>query len=166
MEEADALATRAAIMSKRILVVGTTENLRQKYGNMYHVHLVLKTTPISSREEMDAVEEWVKGTFPDARFDSFGNFHGQIKFSVPATLSDERVADTDSALEGLGRKKSRVGALFSLLEENRDTIGLQFYSIRATTMEEVFLNVVKENNVREEGVIDGFTKKHSQWGWF
>lgn len=166
MEEADALATRAAIISKRILAVGKTENLRQKYGNMYHVHLVLKSTPVSSREEMDAVEEWVKGAFPDARLDSFGNFHGQIKFSVPAVLPDKWVLDADSELERVGRKKSRVGALFSLLEENKDRIGLQFYSIRATTMEEVFLNVVKESNVREEGVIDGFLKKRSQWGWF
>ena len=116
---------------------------------------------------MGRVEKWVKSAFSDASFDSFGNYHGQITFFVPAVPQDELSRDNDSGLERIGhRKKSRVGALFSLLEENKDTIGLQFYSIRATTMDEVFLNVVKENNVREEGVIDGFVKKRSRWGWF
>lgn len=168
MEEADTLATRAAIISKRILALGTTDYLRHKYSNSYHVHLVLKSTPTSTREEMSTVEEWVKGAFPNARFDPFGNYHGQIKFSVPAAVPREEVSlDADADLE-ISRQVNTggVGALFALLEESKDSVGLQFYSIRAATMDEVFLSVVKEHNVREEGVIDNFVKKRSRWGWF
>lgn len=49
MEEADALATRGAIISRRILALGATNFLREKYGNVYHVYLVLKSAPASIR---------------------------------------------------------------------------------------------------------------------
>ena len=56
MEEANALATCAAIISRRTLALGTTNFLREKYGNVYHLHLVLKPGPTSTREEMERVE--------------------------------------------------------------------------------------------------------------
>jgi ATP-binding cassette subfamily A (ABC1) protein 3 len=154
MEEADALATRAAILSKRILALGTADYLRQKYGNVYHVHLVLKSTPASTREEMDAVEKWISQSFSGVTFDSYGNYHGQIKFSVPAQASaaEEEVHSADSITRVDGRRgSSGVGALFSVLEENKEKMGLQFYSVRATTMDEVFLNVVREQADYEMG---------------
>src|ERR1700712_4130374 len=40
MEEADALANRAGIMAGRMLALGTTEYLRRKHGDAYHVHIV------------------------------------------------------------------------------------------------------------------------------
>src|SRR5215469_10408088 len=85
MEEADALATRAAIISGHLLSIGTTQFLRQLYGNFYHIHLMLKSAPLSTEEEIHAVEQWVFGHFVGARLNPFGNYHGQIKFSVPAT---------------------------------------------------------------------------------
>jgi ATP-binding cassette, subfamily A (ABC1), member 3 len=154
MEEADALATRAAILSKRILALGTTDYLRQKYGNVYHVHLVLKTTPTSTRDEMDTVERWISHSFSGVAFDSYGNYHGQIKFSVPAQASaaEEEIHGEDSITRVDGRRgSSGVGALFSVLEENKEKMGLQFYSVRATNMDEVFLEVVREQTDYQKG---------------
>jgi len=176
MEEADALATRAGIISKRILALGTTDFLRKKYGNVYHIHLILKSGPLATAEEMQRVEQWVEKSFAGVRFDSFGSYHGQIKFSVPAmsgppaeSLLDEKAGagneltpeTTDSdeeivkqqltPLEAPEGKRSGIQALFSILENNREEIGLEFYSVGATTLDQVFLNVVQENNVQEEG---------------
>jgi ATP-binding cassette subfamily A (ABC1) protein 3 len=153
MEEADALATRAAILSKRILALGTTDYLRQKYGNVYHIHLVLKSTPTSTREEMDAVEEWISHSFSEVTFDSYGNYHGQIKFSVPAEASAAEDVHGEDSITRVDerRRNSGVGALFSVLEGNKENMGLQFYSVRATTMDEVFLNVVREQADYEKG---------------
>ena len=151
-------------MSKRILALGTTDHLRQQYGNLYHVHLVLKSTPTSTREEMNAVEQWVMSSFSNANLDPYGNHHGQVKFSVPAGFGAAPHPEDESTIQIDAPLKSHVGVLFSLLEKNRDVIGLQFYSIRATTMDEVFLNVVTENNVREEGfTVENLGKKHSRW---
>jgi hypothetical protein len=85
MEEADALATRAAIISRRILALGAANFLREKYGNVYHVYLVLKSAPASTRGEMERVEQWIERPLAGVRFDSYGSYHSQIKFSVPAT---------------------------------------------------------------------------------
>ena len=167
MEEADALATRAAIISQRILAIGTTKFLREKYGNVYHVHLVLKSAPQSTREEMIHVEQWVEQAFSGVQFDNYGSLHGQVKFSVPAVFSEnlENIhgdpIETVSAerTHAVPQKKSVVRALFSQLEENKQVIGLRSYSVGATTLDQVFLNVVSENNVREEGYAAAFPGK-------
>lgn len=52
MEEADTLATRTAIISKRLLAVGTTQALRKRYSNIYYVNILLATAPTSTPAEM------------------------------------------------------------------------------------------------------------------
>lgn len=178
MEEADALATRAAIISKRILAIGSTDFLRKKYGDVYHVHIVLESAPLSSAEEMKHVEEWAQRTFTGVKFDAFGSYHGQIKFSVPAVHGEAPGSDAveeeeiQPMSEGLGEgslkaevRKGGVSALFQMLEENKGKMGLKFYSVGATTLDQVFLNVVTENNVLEEGYTATHPKK-ARLGWF
>ena len=85
---------------------------------------------------------------------------------------DEKYATEDDLVEVIGRdktvtarqqKKGGVQALFSLPEENKDAMGLKFYSVGPTTLDQVFLIVVTGNNVVEEGhsVTDG--KKMQRW---
>lgn len=161
MEEAAALATRAAIISCRILTLGTIGFLCKKYGNAYHVHMVLKSAPTSTRLEMENVESWVLESFSGARLDPFGNYHGQIKFSIPAKAEHERDNSHESnspsgvdaitlADGGPQRGRNIVAELFNTLEKHKEAIGLEHYSVGATTLDDVFLNVVRENNVREE----------------
>ncbi|KAB5536413.1 hypothetical protein GE09DRAFT_326681 [Coniochaeta sp. 2T2.1] len=135
MEEADALATRAAILSRRLLAVGTTQVLRERYANLYHVHLVLRSAPTSSVEEMQAVEDWVRSEFADVTFEG-QSLGGQIKFMVPNV----------GARDGIGG----IGRVVEVLEERREEIGLADYSIGAPTLERVFLSVVKDVDVTEE----------------
>jgi ATP-binding cassette subfamily A (ABC1) protein 3 len=171
MEEADALATRAAIISQRILAVGSTKFLREKYGNMYHVHLVLDSAPSSTEEEMKIVEEWVGQTFVGVQLDSYGSLHGQIKFSVPVAVSeeksnaDEAVIDCITAVknDAIQPKKSVIRALFCQLEASKKTMGLRSYSVGATTLDQVFLNVVSANNVLEEGYAAALPSKTRKW---
>ncbi|KAF3061699.1 Retinal-specific ATP-binding cassette transporter [Daldinia childiae] len=70
MEEADALANRAGILAKRMLAMGTTENLRQRFGDTLHVHLVSKSAPHSTPEEMERVRQWVADKWPGAEIES------------------------------------------------------------------------------------------------
>lgn len=53
-----------------------------------------------------------------------------------------------------GGRRNVVAELFQVLEKSKDDIGLQYYSVGATTLNDVFLKVVRENNVLEEGSIE------------
>ncbi|KAM7223143.1 putative ABC transporter [Rhypophila decipiens] len=162
MEEADHLATRAAILNQKLLAIGTTQQLRREYSNLYHVQLVLKTAPHSGVEEMGRVEDWVRSTFGGANVKFEGaSLGGQVKFMVP-------VGRFDSSSGGQGEevttdKKGRgVGHVIELLEANRDALGLQDYSVGAPTLERVFLSVVKDSAVEEDG--DPGRLRKRRWG--
>src|ERR1700733_4594473 len=82
MEEADALADRAGIMAKRMLVMGTSDYLRKKHGDAYYIHLVMKSAPHTTDEEITKLRSWVLAHFPGADIEE-KTYHGQIRFSVP-----------------------------------------------------------------------------------
>ncbi|KAL3481817.1 hypothetical protein BJX99DRAFT_253340 [Aspergillus californicus] len=90
MEEADALAHRAGIMARTMLALGTTEALRSKYGNMYHVHIVHAEAPHTSDEDMENIRDWVVDTFLGAIIEQ-KTYHGQLRFSVPAEASHREI---------------------------------------------------------------------------
>ncbi|PGH05330.1 hypothetical protein GX51_03051 [Blastomyces parvus] len=86
MEEADALANRAGIMAKTMLALGTTDDLRRRHGNAYHVHIVHKAAPHTSEAEMERMRDWVSTSLPDASIEQ-KTYHGQLRFSVPGLSS-------------------------------------------------------------------------------
>ncbi|KAI8690854.1 hypothetical protein NCS56_00076900 [Fusarium sp. Ph1] len=133
MEEADTLATRTAIISRRLLAVGTTQALRKRYSNVYYVSLLLKTAPTSAVEEMERVRSWVLAALPGAQLerDMLG---GQVRFTIPGA--------------------SPVARVIELLERSKDEVGVEYYSIGGATLERVFLSVVRENNVQEEDGVE------------
>jgi ATP-binding cassette subfamily A (ABC1) protein 3 len=90
MEEAEALADRAGIMDRRMLAVGTVAHLRQRYGDSYTIHLVSRTAPHTSDEEMERLRRWVVGNFADAMLED-KSLHGQLKFNVPASKTTNRL---------------------------------------------------------------------------
>lgn len=156
MEEADALADRAGIMARRMLAIGTSDHLRRKHGNGYYLHLVMKSAPHTSDEEIAKLESWIKGRFPGANIED-KTYHGQIRFSVPAsgTADDETEIKDPNMDEITGEDDvssgSRIGSFITILEENREELGLEHYSVSPTTLDQVFLTIVEKHNVQEEG---------------
>jgi ABC-type multidrug transport system ATPase subunit len=169
MEEADALASRAGIMAKRMLALGTTDYLRSKYGNMYHVHLVHSQAPHTSDEDMERMRTWVHNAFSGAVVEQ-KTYHGQLRFSVPTDSpsdmapkhGDESIAEDEIHFD-LGRdgqkvqsstvtkrENSGIGNLFSSLEANKDILGVQYYSVSQTSLDQVFLTIVGKHNIEEE----------------
>lgn len=175
MEEADAVATRAAIISKRLLAIGTTQELRKAHSNEYHVHLILKSAPLSSAEEMQRLANWVTSTFStcDVQFEG-EHLGGQVRFIVPADTEVPAIANRHrptephdgeadigdavlpvsnekfSPMTQGGGTKSFVRYLIETLEEEKEELGVDCYSIGAATMERVFLSVVKESDASED----------------
>lgn len=157
MEEADALANRAGIMAKRMLALGTTDYLRRKHGNAYHVHLVHKAAPHTSTEEMESIRAWVQSIFPGTIVED-KTYHGQLRFSVPMTQPttqrqgsiEKNAIATDSDSIGSSSGRNRISSLFSLLEANKEALGFEYYSVSQTTLDQVFLSIVGKHNVEEE----------------
>ena len=154
MEEADHLADRVGVLAKRMLDIGSTAHLRNKHGYGFHIHLISKSAPLTSTEEMEKVKLWIEKSLPGARQEG-KPYHGQMRFNIPAQKhlpepkqkqNNEKTPDTfirDEA--GIS-----IGALFVLLEENKDVLGLEFYSVSPSTFDEVFLRVVEKHDVGEE----------------
>jgi ATP-binding cassette subfamily A (ABC1) protein 3 len=159
MEEADALADRAGIMATRMLAMGTSSYLRKKHGDAYYVHLVLKTAPHTSDEEILRLMSWVCDNFPGADIEE-KTYHGQLRFSVPAQRPATKeeahveIVNVDKISGGadiVDTQSDGIGALITILEDHRDELGLEHYSVSPTTLDQVFLSIVEKHNVQEEG---------------
>ncbi|KAM0266934.1 hypothetical protein ACHAPA_006503 [Fusarium lateritium] len=135
MEEADELPTQVAVMSKRILATGTSQQLRKQYSNVYDVHLVLKTAPDSTRQEIQDLESWVRDTFPQASFDAI-NLGGQVRFVMPIASSSPNNGST-------------VLKLMGTLEQHRTSLNLAHYTVGMGTLEMAFLSILKNCDVAE-----------------
>lgn len=167
MEEADALAGRAGILSRRMLALGTPDNLRHRFGDALHVHLVSTTAPRTTDQEMQRVISWIQNRLPSANVDT-QTYHGQLRFSVSASdvlalqkqpSSNVDIASHDNDMAHAAREGSAIGQLVVLLEESKQTLGISHYSVSPTTLDQVFLTIVGQHNVKEEN----YEEKKSKW---
>ncbi|KAI9671179.1 MAG: hypothetical protein M1817_003686 [Caeruleum heppii] len=158
MEEADALADRAGIMASRLLALGTCDALRRRWGDVYHVHLVTRSAPHTDAREISKLKSWLRQHLPGAVVEN-QTYCGQVRLTVPARsrVLDDAVP-TESGPMG-------VGQLMALLERNKQTLGLAFYSIGQTTLDEVFVDIVRKHGGEEEnsGVVP---RRGQKWARF
>ncbi|KAF4556676.1 ABC transporter-like protein 6 [Elsinoe fawcettii] len=96
MEEADALAGRVGIMASKMLAIGTSDDLRRRYGDALNVHIVHRDAPYTNETDMQRIKDWVEREFPGAVVEDRG-FHGQVRFTVPNDRTAGRAAKTTHA---------------------------------------------------------------------
>jgi len=178
MEEADALANRVGILARKMLALGTPADLRHQCGNAYHVHLITHMAAETPLEEMDRIRAWIAERFPNAQIEA-RSYHGQMKFSVPTNQQQEGMTSLPIAKAGDGDRDKitpcitsgdsgsarsanggGIGAVFRLLEAHKEELGLEYYSVSPTTLDEVFLAIVGRHNVQEENYQEQKKKKH------
>ena len=181
MEEADALASRVGIMARRMLAIGTTGYLRQKHGDAYHVHLVTNTAPHTTQEEMEGIRSWIVSHISDATLEE-KTYHGQMRFSVPVHSTLSSAPDSSAELPTISEKNTHdeisstsishfdmpgkprggnISTLFKMLEANKLRLGLEYYSVSHTTLDQVFLKIVGDHQVEEENY--GAEEKKGSW---
>lgn len=155
MEEAAALAGRVGILAQRMLAVGEIPTLRRKAGIRYQVHVVMKNAPWTEQGEMQRLRQWLQMNLPGVEIEP-RIFHGQMRFTVPMTAPVASLNSSPLAKDRIrGSNKPHengIAVLFRLLEDNKEQLGLQGYSVNLTTLDQVFLGIVERNNVQEEGV--------------
>jgi ABC-type multidrug transport system ATPase subunit len=176
MEEADALAHRAGIMARHMLALGTADQLRKKHSDAMHVHLVHKDAPYTSEKDMAEIKNFVVSTFPGAHTED-RSFHGQFRFSCPAAMADSVENDSIDGSNGsvskggaiekertIGTPRSGISSLFAQLEANKQSLGLEYYSVSQATLDQVFLSIVGKHNVQEENyAAQHQPEKKSRW---
>lgn len=123
MEEADALADRIGIVSSRMLAIGEREALKKRAGDAFHIHLVSRSAPRTSPEELAQMKQWIVDTYPDAKV-SRETQGGQLRFEVP--VEGHRLVD-----------------LIKALEAAKGDLGVEYYSVGKATLDEVFEKIVK-----------------------
>ncbi|KAK9328130.1 hypothetical protein V1520DRAFT_12298 [Lipomyces starkeyi] len=136
MEEADALCNRAGLLSKSMLAVGTNTHLRKRFGGGYLVHILCASAPNTSEEEIALLLNWAKDRFPGMQVEERRYAGGQLTFSLP-------IQDGMSTLN--------ASDIFKILEQDKEKLGIRYYSISQPSLEQVFLKIVGEHNVVEEG---------------
>ncbi|KAL8858538.1 MAG: hypothetical protein Q9178_004832 [Gyalolechia marmorata] len=162
MEEADALADRAGIMGRKMLALGTSDYLRKKHGDRYYVHLITKTAPHTTMEEMEGIRTWIAKNVDGAVVEQ-KTYHGQLRFSVPAHSSEKGITqDDNNGITTSLSSSSGVGALFTMLEAHKGQLGFEYYSVSATTLDQVFLSIVGKHNISEENY-EQELKKPRRW---
>lgn len=151
MEEADALANRAAIIASRVLALGTTDYLRKKHGDSYYVHLVHTTAPHTTDADMDRIRNWIAREMPGAQVEKRA-FAGQLKFSLPATQPKHQNDVTSNNEKHIANQETTnaIPKLFSALEAAKKELGIEYYSVSRATLDQVFLNIVSKHQVGEE----------------
>lgn len=180
MEEAETLGDRAGIMAQRMLAMGRIDDLHSKYSDGYSVQLMhypssSADTIISL--DLDGVRRQIQQQFPSAVIEK-RSYHGQIRFKVlhlppvppppsPAAPAvavhsssysavDDRilpVVEEDNsviAMRTSPMNTNNIRGIFGWLEENRARLGIEYYSVSATTLEDVFMRVVSQHNVVNE----------------
>lgn len=151
MEEATALANRAAIMDKRILAIGSPGQLVERYGRgVYQLHIVHQKGPLATTEELEHIQRWIlqncAGASARSRGVGSGAMHGQLRFQVvvenSAAPQQGFVLHSDRTGGGDTSPSRGLVRLLELLEESKERFNVEYYSISPMTLEDVFLEIV------------------------
>ncbi|KAJ8113658.1 hypothetical protein OPT61_g4255 [Boeremia exigua] len=122
MEEADALADRIGIVSSRMLALSGREDLKKRAGDAYHIHIVSRSAPRTTPQELEVMKDWISATFDSAQI-SRETQGGQVRFEVPVQGND-------------------IASLIKTVEEAKERLGVEYYSVGKATLDEVFEKIV------------------------
>ena len=125
MEEADALADRIGIVSSRMLALSGREDLKRRAGDAYHVHIVSRSAPRTTAQELQVMRDWIEMTYPSAKI-SRETQGGQVRFEVPVEGYD-------------------IAGLIKTLEGAKEELGVEYYSVGKATLDEVFEKIVNRH---------------------
>lgn len=139
MEEAEALATNVAIMGTKMLATGTLTSLQESHGGAYSVRAV-RAPGTNAQEVKQVVQEHFGG-----RVANYVDGHGQVSFNLP---HDKRALGTIMRVmeELKGDVVEEEGGVEGSAAGERETeMYIEDYTIQGPTLEEVFMNVAREN---------------------
>ncbi|XP_061471626.1 cholesterol transporter ABCA5-like isoform X4 [Rhineura floridana] len=128
MEEAEAVCDRVAILvSGKLRCIGTVQHLKSKFGRGYFLEMKLKEVPDIQQKER--LQRRILRIFPNASCQK--SFASVLAYKIPKE-------DVHS-----------LAVSFSKLEEARHAFNVEEYSFSQATLEQVFMELVKEQEEEE-----------------
>ncbi|XP_077316742.1 ABC-type organic anion transporter ABCA8-like [Lithobates pipiens] len=136
MEEAEAVCDRVAIMvSGKLRCIGSIQHLKSKFGKGYLLEIKLKDT-----QQVDVIHQEVLRLFPQAaRQDRFSSL---LVYKIPM----DNVQSLSQA--------------FLHLENAKQAYNIEEYSFSQSTLEQVFLELAKEQEKEDFHLDSSFRWKH------
>ena len=154
MQEAEALCGRIAIMRKGQLVcIGSSQHLKQQNGTGYT--LTVNATNCESEAEtekvMSGIEQFVLSDEIGIGVRLTSRINRTQRFLIPKALDTEDLMGkgrSESVTKTGGKNKNGSGAsvadIFKKMEANKTRLYIREWGLSMTTLEEVFINAVKE----------------------
>lgn len=117
MDEAEALCQRIGIMVYgQLRALGTKQHLKNKFGSGFELEVKLTTTVDDVAAAADALLEFLREHFPSTV--KIGENGGLLTFQIP-------------------KEEMKMGTAFTQMEEHRDRLHIEQYSIAQPTLEQV-----------------------------
>ncbi|XP_071820131.1 ATP-binding cassette sub-family A member 2-like isoform X3 [Apostichopus japonicus] len=135
MEECEALCNRMAIMvNARFKCLGSTQHLKNRFGDGYTITLKIK----GDRPNLSQVSQWFSHTFPKAELKE--EHYNVVQYSMKLVHVN-------------------LEELFTKLEDIKEMLSIEDYSVSQTTLDNVFVNFAKEQMDQQEEVLKDDTKR-------
>jgi ATP-binding cassette subfamily A (ABC1) protein 1 len=130
MEECEALCSRIGILvGGRFKVLGSAQELKDKYGSGYHVEINASSTTVGD------VKAFMQQHF------------------IGSHLEEDHVTRLKYLLPPQNLKLSQI---FQLMENDRHALGITDYSVSQSTLEQIFISIAKQQE-QETGPVAGMS---------
>ncbi|KAL2633831.1 hypothetical protein R1flu_005310 [Riccia fluitans] len=118
MEECEALCGRVGVMvSGSLMCLGSIQHLKSRFGSGYNLEMRYRRS-----EDIQKIHEFVSRSFPGSKLDE--QHSTRVKYCIP--------------VEGVSLSK-----VFGEIEAEKDSIGLEDYSVSQSTLEQIFISFAK-----------------------
>lgn len=146
MEECEALCNRLVIMSNgRICCIGSAQQLKNKYGNGYTLHI-----------KVSARYRWNSKAHQEVKCDDWNDVCGSVLQQNINKLNEfMRDAFEGCELKGIHNNllhyficdaNVSLAYIFGTIERFKDKLNIEDYSVGQTTLEQIFLSFADKNN--------------------
>ncbi|OTF78016.1 hypothetical protein BLA29_007912, partial [Euroglyphus maynei] len=147
MEECEALCNRLIIMvNGQITCIGSPLHLKNKYGNSYNLTLKvsqdrlfvasLRRQSLNELEKkIEKIKTFISQTFPTSQLKAIHN-----------NLMEYVIKNQDNYV-------IRCSEIFDVIENNKQLLSLEDYSVSQTNLEQIFLSFARKQRERLEDVL-------------
>lgn len=136
MEECEALCTRMAIMvNGRFRCLGSVQHLKNRFGDGYTIVLRVTGPDPDLAPVMKFIESELGGSTLKERH------RNMLQYQLPSSLTS-------------------LAHIFAILAENKETLGIEDYSVMQTTLDQVFVNFAKDQSDDYHSKDNSVRRKH------
>ena len=132
MDEAEQLADKVAIISNGSLqVCGSTLFLKKKYGSGFFIEAEFDKSSAANKDDLrTSLQQLTESVGLSQKIICHQHELGKAVYELPYEMS------------------ANFGPLFDMIDQNKSSLGIKDYSVRSSTLEEVFISLGEKEKLR------------------